>query len=221
MKVDYNLNSKNQISGHYVHDYYTSLGSPTQLITFLRQVPGLTSSVQWTRTINAKTVNTLTGSFFGNLITETTGISPNAQLGLTNISRSRSGMSYSTLFSASPDIPSVTTTGFDALTATAINFNNYQRIYAAKDDFSRIIGNHSPKVGVYAWRGRKNQTSIPAINGSFGFNGNSDQTGQVATNQALANELLGNFSTYQEGSNIQQVQAALLRLRLMSRMIGR
>lgn len=207
VKVDYNLNAKNQISGHYVHDYYTSLGSPTQLITFLRQVPGLTSSVQWTRTINAKTVNTLTGSFSGNLITETTGIGPNAQLGLKSILRSDNGMSYPTLFSTSPDIPSVTTTGFTALTATAINFNNYQRIYAAKDDFSRIIGNHSVKLGVYAWRGRKNQTSIPAINGNFGFNGNAGQTGQAATNQALANELLGKFATYQEGSSIQQVWA--------------
>jgi hypothetical protein len=168
------------------------------LITFLRQVPGLTSSVQWTRTINAKTVNTLTGSFSGNLITETTGIGPNAQLGLKSILRSDNGMSYPTLFSASPDIPSVTTTGFTALTATAINFNNYQRIYAAKDDFSRIIGNHSVKLGVYAWRGRKNQTSIPAINGNFGFNGNAGQTGQAFSRCGLASR----------------------RLRLMSRMTG-
>ncbi len=31
-KIDYNVNEKNQISGHYVHDYYTSLGNPTNLI---------------------------------------------------------------------------------------------------------------------------------------------------------------------------------------------
>jgi len=207
VRIDYNVNEKNQISGHYVHDYYESLGAPTGLITFQRQVPGLTSSIQWTRTINAKTVNTLIGSYSGNIILETTGIAPNKQFGLTDITRSGNGLTYPTLFSASPDIPSVTTTGFTTLNATALNFNNYQRIYAAKDDLSRIIGNHSLKVGAYLWRGRKNQTSIPAINGNFGFNGNTGQTGQTAINQALANELTGRFATYQEGSNIQQVQA--------------
>ncbi|RZU43432.1 carboxypeptidase-like regulatory domain-containing protein [Edaphobacter modestus] len=207
-KIDYNMNEKNQISGHYVHDYYTSLGNPTNLINFQRQLPGLTSSVQWTRTINSKTVNTLTGSFSGNVISQTNGIAPNPQFGLTSILRSDNGMNYPTLFPASPDIPSVTTTGFTGLSATAINFNNYQRIYAGKDDFTRILGNHSLKTGIYAWRGRKNQTSIPAINGSFGFNnGITGQSSQTAANQALANELQGNFTTYQEGSNIQQVQA--------------
>lgn len=127
VKIDYNVNDKNQISGHFVHDYYTSLGNPTNLITFLRQLPGLTSSVQWTRTFNAKTVNTLTGSFSGNVITETSGIAPNGQFGLTNITRAGNGLTYPTLYNASPDIPSVTTTGFTALSATAINFNNYQR----------------------------------------------------------------------------------------------
>ncbi|WP_220399013.1 carboxypeptidase regulatory-like domain-containing protein [Granulicella sp. WH15] len=193
-KIDYNVNSKNQISGHYVHDLYTGLGAPTGLITFQRHIPGLTSSVQWTRTINAKTLNTLTVSFSGNLITESQGIAPNGQLGITSILRSAYNLNYPTLFNFSPDIPSVTTTGFSTLTATAINFDNCQRIYAAKDDFSRIIGNHSLKAGVYVWRGRKNQTSIPAINGNFGFT-------------SIQNELMGNFSTYQEGSSIQQVQA--------------
>lgn len=206
-KIDYNVNDKNQISGHYVHDYYTSLGNPTQLINFRRQLPGLTSSIQWTRTINSQTVNTLTGSFSGNIILQTSGIGPNGQFGLTDITRAGNGLTYPTLFPASPDIPTVATAGFTALTSTAINFNNYQRIYAFKDDLSRIIGNHSVKVGIYGWRGRKNQTSIPAINGNFGFNGNTGQTGQLATNQALTNELMGRFATYQEGSNIQQVQA--------------
>ncbi len=194
VKIDYNVNSNNQISGHFVHDYYTLLGAPTGLITFQRQIPGLTSSIQWTRTINAKTLNTLIGSYSGNKITETNGIAPNSQLQVKSILRSDYGLNYATLFNYSPDIPAITTTGFTALTSAALNFNNYQRIYAAKDDFSRIIGNHTLKVGAYAWRGRKNQTSVPAINGSFGFT-------------SIQNMLMGNFSTYQEGSSIQQVWA--------------
>jgi hypothetical protein len=194
VKVDYNVNSNNQISGHYVHDYYTLLGAPTGLITFQRQIPGLTSSLQWTRTFNAKTLNTLIGSYSGNKITETNGIAPNAQLQVKSILRSDYGLDYATLYNYSPDIPAVTTTGFTALASAALNFNNYQRIYAGKDDFSRVIGNHTLKVGIYVWRGRKNQTSIPAINGSFGFT-------------SMQNMLEGNFATYQEGSSIQQVWA--------------
>jgi hypothetical protein len=194
VKVDYNLNSNNQISGHFVHDYYTVLGAPTGLITFQRQIPGLTSSLQWTRTINAKTLNTLIGSYSGNKITETNGIAPNSQLQVKSILRSDYGLNYATLFNYSPDIPAVTATGFTALAAAALNFNNYQRIYATKDDFSRVLGNHTVKIGAYAWRGRKNQTSIPAINGSFGFS-------------SIQNLLEGNFATYQEGSSIQQVWA--------------
>jgi hypothetical protein len=194
IKVDYNVNSNNQISGHYVHDSYTLLGAPTGLITFQRQIPGLTSSLQWTRTINSKTLNTLIGSYSGNKITETNGIAPNTQLQVKSILRSDYGLNYATLYNYSPDIPAVTTTGFTALASAALNFNNYQRIYAGKDDFSRVIGNHTLKVGVYAWRGRKNQTSVPAINGSFGFT-------------SMQNMLEGNFATYQEGSSIQQVWA--------------
>jgi len=206
-KIDYNLDEKNQISGHYVHDYYTTPGTPTGLIIFNREVPGLTSSIQWTHIFNPKTANTLTGSFSGNKVTETTGIGPNPFFGLSSITRSANGLDYATLFNASPDIPSVSVTGFTGLSATALNFNNYQRIYAGKDDFSHVIGNHSLKAGIYVWRSRKNQTSIPAINGSFGFTANSGQTGTLASNQALANELTGNFATYQEASAIQQVWA--------------
>ena len=209
IKIDYNVNENNQISGHFVHDNYTiPYAGGGNLIQYTRLVPGLTSSAQWTRTINASTVNTLTGSWSGNIISETNDIRPNPFFPeLTSIARSANGLDYATLYNASPDIPSVTTTGFTELSATAINFNNYQRIYAAKDDFSKIIRNSNLKLGAYVWRSRKNQTSIPPINGTFGFTGNSNQSGQLATNQALANELIGNFATYQEGSSLEQVWA--------------
>lgn len=209
IKIDYYLNDKNQISGHWVHDNYTEpFSAGGGLIQFTRLIPGLTSSLQWTRTINSNTVNTLTGSWSGNIISETNDIRPSSFFPeLASITRAGNGLTYPTLYDASTDIPSVTTTGFTELSATAINFNNYQRIYALKDDFSKIIRNSNLRLGAYLWRGRKNQTSIPAINGSFGFTGNTGQSGQLSTNQALANELLGNFATYQEGNAIEQIWA--------------
>lgn len=194
IKVDYNMNEKNQINGHFVHDYYTSLGNPTNYITFQRQLPGLTSSLQWTHTFNPKTVNVLIGSYSGNVISQSNGIGPNPQLGNKPILRSDYGLTYQTLFSASPYIPQVAVTGYSTTNVTPLNFSNYQRIYAAKDDLSRIIGNHALKMGAYFWRGRKNQTAPPALNGQFTFSN-------------LANLVQGNFASYTEGSNVPEVQA--------------
>ncbi|MGH9573415.1 MAG: hypothetical protein ACRD40_07795 [Candidatus Acidiferrales bacterium] len=69
--VDYIKSAKNQISGYLVHNYYTFLGNATNLISYDRFVPGITSGLTWTNIINANTVNTLTGSFSRNIITET------------------------------------------------------------------------------------------------------------------------------------------------------
>jgi len=193
-KLDYNLDAKNQLSGHLVHDYYQTPGTPTQLIVFDREVPGFTSSVQWTHTFNQKTTNTLIGSYSGNRVTENTGIAPNPYFtNLQGITRAANNLTYATLYNASPDIPSVNiNAGFSSLTSTALNFNNYERVYAGKDDFSRVLGKHFLKVGIYAWRNRKNQNSIPAINGTFTF-------------ANLQSELEGNFLTYQEANAIQQI----------------
>jgi hypothetical protein len=205
IKVDYVPSAKNQISAHFVHDYYTSLGAATGLIAFNRFLPGLTSGITWTRIINANTVNTVTGSFSGNLITETRSIFANPQIpNIKSILRSGNGLTYPTLFNASPDIPSLNVTGYQSLTATALNFDNYERVYSVKDDFSKTVGNHNVRVGVAAYRSRKNQTSIPAINGSFAFSGGA---GTTAAQQNLINVLEGNFTTYTEGSSSQQVWA--------------
>ena len=199
VKVDYNINEKNQLNGHFVHDFYSSLGNPTNYITFQRALPGLTSSLQFTHTFNPKTVNVLIGSFSGNLITQTNGIAPNAQFGNKGILRSDYGLTYPTLYNASANIPQITISGLSTISVTPLNFNNYQRIYAGKDDFSRVLGNHSLKTGVYFWRGRKNQTAPPALSGQFTF-------------PDLPSLLRGNFSSYTEGSSTPQVQARFSQL---------
>jgi hypothetical protein len=200
IKVDYIPSANNQISGHFVHDFYQTLGNPTNLISFNRFLPGLTSGLTWTKIINASTVNTLTGSYSGNIIRETSAIFPNSLVGIKSILRSQNNLTYPTLFNASPDIPSVSVTGFQTLSSTALNFDNYERVYSIKDDFAKTVRNHSLKFGIVAWRSRKNQTAIPAINGSFSFTGTNAL-------QAFTNLLEGNFASYTEGSSYQQIWA--------------
>ncbi len=193
-KVDYNLNEKNHINVHFVHDSYSSLGNPTNYITFQRQLPGLTSSVQYTHTFSPRFVNVVVGSYSGNIILQTNGIGPNQQFGNKPILRSDYGLTYQTLYNASPYIPQIAVTGYSTASVTPLNFNNYQRIYAGKDDLTMVFGNHTLKTGIYAWRGRKNQTAPPALSGQINFS-------------SLANLMLGNFTSYTEGSSTPQVQA--------------
>ena len=194
VKIDYNLNEKNQISGHFVHDNVLNIGNPTNYIIYDRTIPGLTSSLSWTHTFNSRTVNVATGSYSGNIINENGNIRANSQFGNRAINRSDYGLTYATLYNASPLIPQITISGFGNPGLTPRQFDNSQRIYAMKDDFSRILGNHSVKAGAYFWRARKNQTAPPQLNGAFTF---SNLAGLVA----------GNFASYTEGSNIPQVQA--------------
>jgi hypothetical protein len=195
IKGDYIASSRNQFSGHFVHDLYNNLGDQTDYILYHRRLPGLTSSGQWTHTLSDRTVNVLTGSFSGNIIYQTnpSGIIENPQFNKP-ILRSNYGLTYATLYNASLDIPQITVTGYSLPTVTPLVFDNYQRIYAVKDDFSHVMGNHTLRAGAYVWRGRKNQTAPPALNGQFTFS-------------SLANLVEGNFSSYTEGSSTPQVQA--------------
>jgi hypothetical protein len=194
VKIDYNLNEKNTISGHFVHDNVLNVGNPTNFVIYDRRIPGLTSALSWTHTFNAKTVNTATGSFSGNVINEGGNIRANPQFGNRSIKRSDYGLTYATLYHASDVIPQITISGFGNPGVSPRQFDNYQRIYAMKDDFSRVLGNHTLKAGVYFWRARKNQTAPPQLNGAFTF-------------ANLAGLVSGNFTQYTEGSNIPQIQA--------------
>ena len=194
VKVDYNLDEKNQISGHFVHDTVANIGNPTNYVIYDRTIPGLTSSVQWVHTLNAKTVNTAIFSYSGNIINEGGNIRTNSQFGNKPILRTDYGLTYATLYNASTYIPQITVTGYGIPGVTPRQFDNSQRIYALKDDFSRVIGNHSVKTGAYFWRARKNQTAPPQLNGAFTFG-------------SLPALVAGNFASYTEGSNIPQVQA--------------
>lgn len=194
VKVDYNINEKNHISGHFVHDNVLNIGNPTNYVIYDRTIPGLTASLQWTHTFNSKMVNTAVGSYSGNIINEGGNIRPNPQFGNKPILRSNYGLTYATLYNASNIIPQVSVTGFSNPGVTPRQFDNSQRIYALKDDLSVVLGNHSLKTGAYFWRARKNQTSPPALNGQFTF-------------ANLASLVQGNFSAYTEGSSIPTVQA--------------
>ncbi|MBI3696743.1 MAG: carboxypeptidase regulatory-like domain-containing protein, partial [Acidobacteria bacterium] len=193
-KADYNLNSKHQLSVHYLRDYYTSLQGLTQLVVWERDIPGTNSKAQWTYIVNPTTVNTFQFSFSGNVIHQGS-YAPNTFF-IADFSRKGQGYTAPSIYGISGDIPTLNISGFNGLNAIPRQFNNFNRLFNWKDDFSKLIGNHNVKAGILVMRSRKNQDNIPPINGTFNFaTGHSN-----STNNALADALIGNFQQYQEAN---------------------
>ncbi len=209
IKGDYIATANNQISGHFVYDHNTLLGGTgPDVFLYDRTIPGFNSGIQWTSVLNSTMVNTATFGFAGNRITEKQNIRPNSTLGYTTLQsvlRATYGLTYPSIFGATQPaclnsgncstlIPSVQIGGFSNFTSTPLAFDNVTRTFTIKDDLSKVIGNHTLKAGIAIQRGRKNQDSLPALNGTFAF-------------QTLADALRGNFLTYTEGAVVPQAWA--------------
>jgi hypothetical protein len=192
IKGDYIINSKHQLSVHYLRDYYTNLNNLTSAVTYTRRIPGTNSKAQWTWIISPTTVNTAQFSFSGNVILQ--GDFQANPVFLSDFTRQGQGVTLPMVYGRNNTIPSLTIAGFNALNASNVNWNNFNRLFNWKDDFSKLVGNHSLKMGILIMRSRKNQDNWPAVNGTFTFaTGHSNSTGNP-----MADALLGNFSQYTE-----------------------
>lgn len=193
-KVDYILNSKHQFSYHYIHDDYSSLENLTTLVSYLRTIPGTNQSGKWTWVVNPTTVNSLQVSLPGHHIYQGS-FAPNS-LFVTDYSRKGQGLTYPMLYGSNDSIPSLNVSGFNGLGVTPTIWNNSDRIIFIKEDFSKVVGSHTLKAGVFYQRNRKNQDNQPAVNGSFSFGPGHP----LHSGNSLADALLGNFSTYTEAN---------------------
>ena len=199
LKGDYNVNSKNQISVHWLRDYYVSLQNLTNLALYERHIPGINAAAHWTYVANASTVNSVQFAYTGNVILEKVGIRPNPVF-VTDFTRKGEGVNYPLIYNAAEFIPSIAVSGYNGLSVTPLNFDNFNRIFQWKDDFSKLMGSHNVKAGILAMRSRKNQDNVPGINGSFAFSTSAANT----TTNALADAELGNFYTYTEAGSFRQ-----------------
>ena len=199
VKGDLNLSQNNQIATHFIYDGNKALRGTQNAVLYNTIIPGVNTGLQWTSVLGPNTVNTFVVGFGGNAIRQKTGIRPNPELGFSTTAASAFGLNYPRLFNVNGDIPTVQITGFTNLSVTPLNFTNYTHTYSFRDDFSKVVGNHTLKTGLVVQRGRKNQDSIPPINGTFTF---SPAGRPGTTNNALADTLLGLYNTYTEGGVI-------------------
>ena len=199
VKLDYNLNETNQLNFHWAHDHYNQLENTTNLIEYYRNVPGVNLGIQWNHVFAPTLINVAQFTYTGNVIIEQGDVIPNKTF-ITDYTRKGFGISLPTIYNASPDIPQVAISGYTTLSVSPLSFNNYNRIFDAKDTLTKIIGNHTVKLGALFMRSRKNQDNPPAINGQFSFS-----TARTPTSgQALGDALLGDFQSYTEFGSIRQ-----------------
>jgi hypothetical protein len=194
LKGDYHPNSNNQIAVHWLHDNYYSLQNTANKATYDRVIPGLNTSLKWTRIFGPTTVNTFQFTYTGNVILQG-NFQPNPIFG-NSYRRTDLGVTYPMIYGNETSVPNISISGFNALNTTPRNWNNFNRVFQWKDDFSKIIGSHNLKFGALIMRSRKNQDNQPAINGSVNFSpGHTLHSGNP-----LADALLGNFNNYSEAS---------------------
>ncbi len=199
LKGDYNYNQNNQISVHWVHDFFRSLNNPNNLIQYYRNIPGLNSSIQWNHLFSPTVINTLQFAYTGNVIIEQQDLIPNSAF-IKDFTRKGNGLTLPTIYGASDVIPQVSISNLTALSVSALNFNNYNRVFNIKESLVKIMGNHTFKMGALFMRSRKNQDNPPAINGQFIFQNSRSPT----SGQALADALMGNFQQYTEFPSVRQ-----------------
>lgn len=198
-RVDYNRSAKDQFNFHYVHDYYEQLNNITNLIEYLRQIPGVNTTLQWNRVMGPTWVNLLQFSYSGNVIIEQKEVQPNT-LFLSDYTRKGFGIDLPTIYGASAAIPQVAVQNYTTLSVTPLAFNNFNRIFTLKENLTKIAGNHTIVMGALFMRSRKNQDNPPAINGQFNFsNGRSPSSGN-----GMADALMGLFQQYTEYPSVRE-----------------
>src|SRR5260370_13026974 len=76
VKGDYNINEKNQLSIHWVHDYYNSLQNVTNLIQYWREGPGLNSSTPRNPVFTPSPINVAPFTYSGHTLRNTHARAP-------------------------------------------------------------------------------------------------------------------------------------------------
>ena len=130
-------------------------------------------------------MNTFQFTYTGNVILQH-NFRPNPILG-GSYQRADNGVNYPMLFGNQTAVPNLAISGFNALNTQPLNWNNFNRVFQWKNDFSKIIGSHNLKFGILAMRSRKNQDNQPAINGSVNFSpGHPRHSGNRLPTRCLA-----------------------------------
>ena len=209
LRIDYNLNPANTISGTYDHYNDTntgSVGATANTFTFPEMIDtyvtdSKASTLRWLHIFSPTMLNEF---HFGFLKQPAAQTYTQSQLSL--IQRAHTGITLGQFFpSANPlgIIPNATFGGVPNGATIAVDgrfplFNKYYD-YTWIDNFSYTRGAHNFKAGIYEEKFQRIQKVIgPVFNGTFNFQNNASNP--LNAGYAYANAALGTFYSYQESS---------------------
>lgn len=207
MRIDYDVNSKLRINGNYLHNSNTSTGpygglDPNEtapLAILATNTPGYQWSVGGTYVFNETTVDDFEIGASNNSLHNS---APTA------LTRTGSGIDFPVLFPAAitddfvPNLAYGDNSGSGA--GVAVNtgyapFLNFNTDIDATDNLSKVMGQHTFKMGVYLQHSRKDQTSFGNANGNYNFQ--SDPVNPFDTGNGLANIATGIVDEFDQANN--------------------
>ena len=207
LKLDYNINEKNFVSGSYSYFRNPQVGATgsnwPQLVSSLTNHPSMLS-IRYTRVFSPAVLNELQVGGLTQPVDTTA--EPDA---LRTNQRDAVGFRAGQLYpSANPlgVIPNATFGGVTGAANLTIEprfprYNRYQ-VVNLSDNATWTRSNHTLKAGIYYeyfHRIQKGSTGNPPFNGSFNFGINANNP--LNTNYAYGNAMLGTFNDYTEVSS--------------------
>ena len=200
VRLDFHINERNNIFGRWISDHntvddpfgtFTPGGLPTTPTA--RNRPGQSYLVSETFNFSPSIINQATANF--SFVSQ--HIIP---IGNTS-DRGTYGFQYTKLFPGAgtyPNgIPYVQITNYAAFSGPYFVLFSPTTDIQAGDTLSIVKGNHLVKIGGVYIRARIDQDGRPFYNGNAVFNASGTNT----TGNALADALIGNFSSYTEASS--------------------
>ena len=206
LRVDHNITDHNRVTFRYIHDSWTTLepGSiwdtsnfPTSQTFF--NGPGISMVARLTSTISPTLLNEFVASY-------TTDHISFKSVGYYKIPQGFS-MGYLYNNGAGGKLPAINIGAGNNVYTQGLNIDpqgiwpegpyNSNPTYTYRDNLTKIIGRHNLTMGAYFVAAQKNELSSVQVNGSLTF----DKAMAAGTGNAFADFLLGNISSFTQGSN--------------------
>ena len=212
-RIDHNLTEHNRLSFHYVHDSWDQVQSstlwtgssfPTVQTDF--KGPAVSLLARLTTTISPTLLNEFVASYTtDHLVMKSVG-TPSAtawQLPQGGIP----GLGYLFNNGFGGKLPTISVTGGTEYGANGFFMDpagewpegpyNSNPTYTYRDNLTKIMGKHNLAFGAYFVAAQKNELSSVLTDGQLGF----DTGSTVTTGNPFADLLIGNISSYSQGSN--------------------
>lgn len=204
VSVDYLPTSKDSIKFRALLYHYNDINPfQTNLLLADRTIdrPNQTSSLNWTHTINATTVNEF-------LVTASRDKVSLRMANVPTLDRTTYGINYNYIFPAGKDLanklPTVDIAGFQTYTGSPYPSNSAGPIYTISNNTTKVAGRHTLKFGIAFERAGQNDYDQINVNGVPG--GSDNQNGRFVfinnrpggSGTSISDAARGLFSTYAE-----------------------